>query len=508
MKVPIQFESTAAIQASLDIAPISKIVGRAIDSARSAQKNWAATPISARLKIFRRVRALIAEQAGSLAHAANAARHRPLAEILTAEVLPLAEACRFLEREAQKILRPEKLGSRGRPLWLGGVTSEILREPLGVVLVIGPGNYPLFLPCVQALQALAAGNAVVLKPGFGGSPAASAFAEIFAQAGLDNRLFQVLPEAAAAAGCAIQSGMAKVVLTGSATTGEAVLHQCAKNLTPATVELSGCDAVFVRADADLELVVRALAFGLRLNHSATCIAPRRVFVHRSRATELEGRLAQRFQAGSDVEISGFTSPHWFRLATEALAAGAHLVAGKVQPDGGLHTPIIFAGMNPAMRLAREDIFAPVLSLINVADDEEALAFAAQCPFALGATIFSRDETAAWALASRIRAGVVMINDSIVPTADPRLPFGGRGRSGFGVTRGAEGLLAMTAPKVITLRRGKARPHFDPPRRTDAELFMAYIQTAHARGWRNRWSGLKKLFHSLKLHLDSNQSNRV
>jgi acyl-CoA reductase-like NAD-dependent aldehyde dehydrogenase len=315
-----------------------------------------------------------------------------------------------------------------------------------------------------------------------------------------------LPEAAEAASCAIQNGVDKVVLTGSATTGETVLHQCAKNLTPATVELSGCDAVFVRADADLDLVARALAFGLRLNHSATCIAPRRVFVSRNRATELEGRLAQMFQVGNGIEFSGFTSPPWSQFAGEALADGAHLVAGNIRPDGSLQMPIIFAGMKPAMRLVQEDIFAPVLSLITVTDDEEALKFAAQCPYALGATIFSRDEFSARSLATRVRAGVVVVNDMIVPTADPRLPFGGRGRSGFGVTRGAEGLLEMTAPKVVSLRSGKSRRHFEPSQPGDAELFAAYIQAAHTSGWRNRLTAFKKLFYILKQR--STKINRV
>ncbi len=497
MKLPVHFETAAAaVQIALEVAPVSKMVERAVESARTAQKLWAETPVSVRRKILRFARSLMAEQAVSLAHAANAARQRPLAEILTAEVLPLAEACQFLERQVEKILRPKKLGSRGRPFWLGGVHSEIRREPHGVVLIIGPGNYPLFLACVQALQALAAGNAVLIKPGIGGALAAASFAKILVQAGVDPGLLQVLPEAAEAARHAIESGVDKVVLTGSAPTGEAVLQQCAKTLTPATVELSGCDAVFVRADADLDLVVRALAFGLRLNNSATCIAPRRVFVHRSRATELEGRLAKMF-TDDGGEISGLTNPRWFQLATEALTGGAHLLTGTVQPDGSLHTPIIFAGIKPSMRLVQEDIFAPVLSLITVADDDEALAFAAQCPFALGATIFSRDEFATRSLAPHVRAGVVIINDLIVPTADPRLPFGGRGRSGFGVTRGAEGLLEMTVPKVVTVHRGKSRRHFDESHPADAALFTAYIQAAHGCGWRNRFAALKRLLRSLK-----------
>jgi acyl-CoA reductase-like NAD-dependent aldehyde dehydrogenase len=506
MKLAVEFKNAEAAPVALAITPVLNVVRRRLGAARIAQKDWAATPLPVRRKIFRRVRSLIAGQALALAHAANAARQRPLAEILSAEVLPLAEACRFVERETQNILRPRKIGVRGRPLWLGGVHSEIHREPHGVVLVIGPGNYPLFLPGVQVLQALAAGNAVLVKPGHGGSAAASRLADILVQAGLPENLVQVLPEAVPAAASAIDLGVDKVFLTGSATTGQAVLGQCARTLTPATVELSGCDAVFVRADADLDLVVRALVFGLRLNHSATCIAPRRVFVPRSRATELEGRLAQAFQPGAGAEISGFTCPHWSDLVSEALTGGAHLVAGTVQPGGTLHMPIILAGMKPGLRLVQVDIFAPVLSLITVADDDEALALNAECPYALGATIFSRDEAAARTLAGRVRAGVVVINDLIVPTADPRLPFGGRGRSGFGLTRGAEGLLEMTVPKVLTVRRGQSRPHLDQARETDADLFTAYLQTAHSRGWRNRLAGLKNLFQSI--HQRSTKFNRL
>jgi acyl-CoA reductase-like NAD-dependent aldehyde dehydrogenase len=347
------------------------------------------------------------------------------------------------------------------------------------------------------LQALAAGNAILIKPGIGGTPVADAFARICSQAVLDENLIHVLPESPEAANGAIEAGVDKVILTGSAITGEAVLQACAKKLTPATVELSGCDAVFLRADADLDIVVRALAFGLRLNGSATCIAPRRVFVPRSLATELEGRLAQQFQNARESGFAVAVNPNLSLLATQALADGAHLVAGKISAEGRLHTPLIVAGVKPGMPLAQADIFSPVLSLITVASDDEALEFAAQCPYALGATIFSRDEAAARALTARVHAGVVLINDMIAPTADPRLPFGGRGRSGFGVTRGAEGLLEMTTPKVVTVRHGASRPHFDEPHAADAALFTAYIRATHTRGWRNRIAALRNLFSAVK-----------
>jgi delta 1-pyrroline-5-carboxylate dehydrogenase len=145
----------------------------------------------------------------------------------------------------------------------------------------------------------------------------------------------------------------------------------------------------------------------------------------------------------------------------------------------------------------EDLFLPILSLVPIADDADAVRAASECPYALGASIFSRDEAAARALADRIRAGTVTINDLIVPSADPRVPFGGFGRSGFGVTRGAEGLLEMTAPKVVAVRRSKFLPHFDAPKPGDAALFTAFLRLSHAATWSARWRAMGALFHAFK-----------
>jgi acyl-CoA reductase-like NAD-dependent aldehyde dehydrogenase len=464
-----------------------------LEQARVAQVAWRATPIAHRLSLLRELRSLLATHAGRLATLAAELRRRPVAEVLTSEVAPLLEACRFLERNTASILAPRKLGAKGRPLWLHGVQAEIHREPLGLVLVIGPSNYPLFLPGSQALQALAAGNAVVLKPAPGGGAVLTVFAEMVRHSGVDHRLVQVLPEPVEAVKTAIACGVDKVVLTGSAETGAAVLSQLAGHLTPAVVELSGCDAVFVREDADLDHVVRCLAFGLRLNQGATCIAPRRVLVHHSLATELEGRLATAFADATERRSWVQLKPAWQAMIQEALAAGAHLVSGTLDERGVCAPPLVLAGASPAMRLLQSDVFAPVMSLVVVSGDAEALDQDRRCPYALGATVFGRDLHAARRLAGAVRAGVVVVNDMIVPTADPRLPFGGLGRSGFGATRGAEGLLEMTAPKAIAVRHAGPMPHLDPAQPGDELFFQQFLLTAHARGWRDRWrAGLKLL----------------
>ncbi|HEY5908967.1 MAG TPA: aldehyde dehydrogenase family protein [Verrucomicrobiae bacterium] len=500
-----------------DDAYATACAARAMSAARSAQTRWAQRPVKQRLGFLRELRRLIVENARELAAASAIERSRPVVESLTAEVLPLAEACRFLERNAEKILGLRRLGRKQRPLWLAGVRSEILREPFGVVLIIGPGNYPLFLPGVQVLQALAAGNAVVLKPGVGGSAPARALLNLIVRAGFPAELVYLLPEAPEAARAAILAGPDKVLFTGSAATGQRILAQLAPQLIPATMELSGCDAVIVRADADLNLVTRALAFGLRLNDGATCISPKRVFVARSVATELEGRLSHRLNGDANrgwqvrtptapVQALGTLSAaeRLHPLLEEALAAGAHFIAGDIRGDGSIDLPVVLAGVSPRARLLREDVFAPVLAIVTVADDHEALLRANDCPFALAATVFTRDEIVGRALASSINAGVVTINDLILPTADPRLPFGGHKHSGFGVTRGAEGLLELTRPKVLTISRSRFRPAFDAPGAGDEALFEGYLNLTQGHGFKSRCRSLLSLLRTLFARAKSSQ----
>ena len=138
----------------------------------------------------------------------------------------------------------------------------------------------------------------------------------------------------------------------------------------------------------------------------------------------------------------------------------------------------------------------MLAFVTVSDDAEAIARANGCPYALGASIFSRDKDAARFVANSLNAGVVSINDLIIPTADARLPFSGRKRSGFGVTRGAEGLLELTTPKVVTVSRSKFRPVFEVPHPKDEAMFQAYLELTHGRGLIHRFRTLLALFKQL------------
>lgn len=408
---------------------------------RAAQERWALVPIRERLRVVRALRHLLAANADKLAAIAASVSNRPVEEKLVSEVLPLVETCCWLERNTRRVLTPRRHRWRGRPLWLTGTSFEVQRHPFGLVLVIGPRNYPLFLPAVHALHALAAGNAVLLKPAPGTLDVAAEFARLSRAAGLDPALLIVLPDTWEAGRQAIESGIDKVVFTGSSENGRKILLQLAATNTPAVMELSGRDPVIVLADADLDLVIRALKFGTGLNAGETCIAPHRLVV----------------------------------------------VETVLEP---LRQKLVSAGMADR-------------SIESVCDPEEAVRRVNDQEWALGASIFSRDLGQAQALAARIQTGFVLINDLIVPTADPRMPFGGLKASGFGSTRGPEGLLEMTYPHVVAVRQGRFHPHFEPTGPDDADFFTAYIRAIHGRF---RVGEFRELINALVAKLKNRKTN--
>lgn len=457
---------------------------------RPAQAAWAALPVTDRLQVLKRARHGMAEQADSFASAISADLARTSADTLVAELLPLLEACRFLERQAVKIFAPRRLGRRGLPFWLTGLSTEVQRVPYGKILVIGPANYPLFLPGVQTVQALAAGNAVVWKPGRGGKAVADLVSKVLHNAGLPRELLHITAESIEAGQSEIEAGPDKVFFTGSAEVGCALSRQLAASSTPCVMELSGCDAVVVLASADWKRVTKALAFGMRLNGSRTCMAPRRIFMvgaSPERREKFIGHLLTELDWIDGVRLTEETRRELSDLLQKTSEAGA-VVHGEVASE---QQPIVITNVSSSMQLARADLFAPVLMVMETADEAHMVDAIADCPYALTAAIFG-NEREARALAQKITAGTILVNDLIVPTADPRVPFGGRRQSGFGVTRGAEGLLEMTAVKVVAVRRGKSTKHFETTTKKHEGLFHGIILSSHAGTGRQRWQGLKQL----------------
>ena len=463
------------------------------EEARRVQLQWADTPIADRLRVLRRARHELARASDRLVDAICPELHRTRADSYAAEVLPLLAACRFLEDEAAKILKLRRLGRKGLPFWLAGIDSMIERSSLGMVLIIAPSNYPLFLAGVQALQALAAGNAVVWKPGRGGQPVAEAFRSALQQAGLPESLLRITDDSTDAAIAELEKRPDKIFFTGSSQAGRVVMRKAAEAAIPVVAELSGCDAVVVLESADKARVVDALEFGMRLNGSATCMAPRRLFLVGNGHEALIASLHDRFAAMDGVDIGPRTRTQLANLFESAELQGTVICGAPLAHD---LKPILMLNGRPDMAIARADIFAPILTVMHAAGVDDVLQADAVCPFGLTVAIFG-EERAALALGRRFKVGSVLVNDLIVPTADPRVPFGGRRGSGFGTTRGAEGLLEMTTAKVTSVRRGKSTRHYQATGSGHEELFRSVVAMSHSASLAKRFAGLQRMIAAAK-----------
>jgi acyl-CoA reductase-like NAD-dependent aldehyde dehydrogenase len=376
------------------------------------------------------------------------------------------------------------------------------RRPRGVVGIIGTWNYPLFLNGAQMVQALTGGNGVLWKPSEVAPTTATALLALFHRAGFPPDLVQMLEPTREAGSALTDAGVDFVVFTGSANVGHRVAAQLADRLIPATMELSGCDAQFVLDDADLNLAAKAAWFGATLNRGQTCLAVRRVFVDRALYMQFCDLLQillldsgpMRLALASQVEQAK-------RLVRKAVAAGARaLTAGDTDSDDPLvFMPTVIMDAAPDMDLCREASFAPLLAVLPFDRLDDALRMNELCPYGLGVSIFTRNAARAAELAPRLKAGMVTINDVIAPTAHPATPFGGRGNAGYGVTQGAEGLLDMTVPQVVSVCGGTYRPHYDMAlgqSPTQGDLLRGLLDATHAPSLGRRLAGWRRLLGAL------------
>jgi len=458
---------------------------RLVSASRAAGHDWNRRPLATRLEVIARFRARLAADADALAATIG---KRPALETLTGEVLPVLEACRFLERNAARILRRRRVTGRVGA-WLAGTRLELRREPFGTVLIIAPSNYAFMLPAIQALQAVTAGNSVLIKPAPGSAPVLERFTEWMAASGLPSGVLRIIDESIDASSPLLDGLVDKLIFTGSSETGRRVLRQAATHLVPATVELSGWDACIVLDSADMERTARAIAFGLTFNNGETCMAPRRILVSPRRGAELVRRLAGLLEKAAPASFGARAAQDARSLVADAIARGASLATGRVDTTE-VSGPILVTGVDESMPIFSTEIFGPIAVVTQVGDPAAAIAHADATPFGLGASIFG-DVAEARALAAELEAGVVMINDVVVGAAHPALTIAARKSSGFGATRGAEGLLGLTRPKTLVCNRSRRPLHLAPQSPGDRDLIAAWIHAAYGHGFLQRCRALRR-----------------
>jgi aldehyde dehydrogenase (NAD+) len=353
-----------------------------------------------------------------------------------------------------------------RPDGSGVVGNWVVRrEPYGVVAAITPYNFPFLENVMKLGPALAAGNAVVLKPSPYTPFSALLIAEAARRADLPPGVLNVVT-GDAAAGVAL-TGDPRVDLisfTGSDVVGAAILAAAAPRLTKVLLELGGKSALIVRADADLEIAARAGAAGVTTHAGQGCVLTTRHVVHEAVGAEYVERVAtllSRAVVGDPRDPATTTGPLIRRTARDrvegyvagALDRGATVISGAARPalparlDGAYYLPTVLGDVSNDWPVAREEIFGPVAVVIEVADDDEAIAVANDSPYGLAGHIVGRDTAAVFALAERLRAGSIDLNGGPGYT-NPAVPFGGMKRSGLGRENGPEGLDEYTQLKTI------------------------------------------------------------
>jgi aldehyde dehydrogenase (NAD+) len=471
--------------------------------ARTAQEAWVRLPVRERLRPVRAIRHMLATEYESLCDAVARDIGKSAEECIGGDILPFAEACRFLEKRANSILAPRRVSIGTRPSWMFGQVDTIHRRPRGVVGIIGTWNYPLYLNGVQIVQATTAGNAVIWKPSEVAPSSATALIKLVERAGYPKDLVLFMEATREGGPAMAEADVDHVIFTGHADTGRRLARRLGERLISSTLELSGLDAEFVLEDANVELAARAAWFGATMNRGQTCLAVRRVFVQRQNYPAFCEAMRNLATGATPVRTAlPAAADQANRLVREAVASGARVAwePSSASVESGTMIPTAVLDVKPEMGICREATFAPVLAVIPFNDTDDALAMEAQCSYALGASVFTGTRAKAENIASHLRTGSVAINDVIANTGHPGTPFGGRGISGWGVTQGPEGLLELTIPQVVSHKGGTLRPHYDmsidiSAGRTKAshgELMRGLLESGHAPTLGGKWKGLRRM----------------
>lgn len=435
-------------------------IAASVAKARGAQARWAATPLTARLRIVRRFQQLACEQKDAIAAVITREAGKPLAEAIATEVLVVLDAAKFLIDNAPGFLRPEPVPHASPVMKLK--RGLLCREPYGVVGIVSPWNYPFCLPSVQTLTALVTGNAVVLKPSEFTPFSSLELERLLREAGLDPDLLQVVTGEGPAGAALLQSPIDKLVFTGSVATGKRVAQAAAARLLPVVLELGGKDPMIVLEDADVNVASSAAVWGAFMNAGQTCLSVERCYVHESiydaflkSCVEKTAKLHLGPGADASTDVGPLIHERQLRIVQshveDAVARGARLLAGgKTLPLLGANffAPTILAGVDHSMTIMREETFGPVLPVRSFKTEDEAVALANDSEFGLAASVWTRDRKRGEALARRVDAGTVMVNDLIACFGISEAPHGGVKSSGIGRTHGRFGLEEMVWPKYV------------------------------------------------------------
>ena len=477
-------------------------VRHAVDRARVAQKAWQQTSIQQRLLMVKRFQILLTQRKQQIARTITSESGKPYAEAVVTEILVVLDAARFLLQETYGFLRQQVVphGNLAAKLKSG----RLIREPHGVIGIISPWNYPFSIPATETLAALATGNAVLLKPSELTPLSALEIASLLRDAGVPSDIFQLVLGDGETGAALVESGIDKLIFTGSVSTGKRIAQIAAARLLPVVLELGGKDPMIVCDDADVDVASSGAIWGAFVNAGQACLSVERCYVHRSIyqpfvAACVAKTRQLRVGNGMEPEIEVGPLINQRQLQTveqqveDARARGASIKTGGqrlVSLGPNFYAPTVVADVDHEMRIMREETFGPVLSIMPFDSDQEAVHLANDSEYGLAASVWTRDRARGEHIARQIKAGTVLVNDAVSGYGISEAPHGGVKASGIGRTHGWQGLEEMVRIKYLDsdrLARIK-KPwwyRYGPAMSSAAE---AFLQFQFARGIMPRLKG--------------------
>lgn len=452
---PITLEKTGEL-----ICASGKEVDDAVHKARIAQPAWAALSFKERGHFLNRMSKIVLEQKNEIMDLVISETGKARTDAFAMEIFSSVDALQYYAKNAQKFLKPQKRKVHG----LVGMVkrAELIYQPLGVIGIITPWNGPFVLALVQGCQALIAGNTVVVK-GSEVTPNSTKLVEtLFKKAGLPNNVFQVLMGDGQTGADLVNAAVDKISFTGSVKTGKRIGAICGERLLPFTLELGGKDAMIVCEDANLERAAEGAVIGSCMNSGHYCCGVERIYVVApiyKRFVELVEKrvktLRQGTELGYDEDVGAI---FWDKQVDiiedhmkDAVKLGAKVRVGGKRNDkqkGLYFLPTLITDVTHDMKIMRDETFGPIVAIMKVRDENEAIKLANDSDYGLSGTVWCANDKHARSIATRMQTGNVCINDMTVTYGIPVTPFGGVKDSGLGMVNGSVGLRGYCQLKPI------------------------------------------------------------
>jgi acyl-CoA reductase-like NAD-dependent aldehyde dehydrogenase len=486
--------------AALPIAAAGDVAAT-VANARAAQALWEKQTFYERAKILRRYRDRLIDHQEKIADIVTAETGKPRAEVYGNELFYLYDGIGFWAKNAGKYLAPEKI----RPHLLKAKSVVSTYSPLGVVGIISPWNFPLVLTIGEAVPALMAGNAVIIKPSELTPMTALFGAELAEQAGFPEKLLQVVV-GYGETGAALIDHADMISFTGSVETGKKVALRAAERLIPVALELGGKDPLIVLKDADLERAANACVWGALMNSGQVCTSIERVYVEAPVYDKFVERIVEKVRAlrqgksADEVEMGSMSSKEQLgkveAQVADAIKKGAKILCGgRRNPNfsGLYYEPTVLVDVDHGMDVMTEETFGPVIPIMRIKDADEAVRMANDSRYGLDGSVFTRDKDSGRRIAERIQAGSVCVNDSLVNFVIPNAPMGGIKESGLGRRHGAEGIRKFCRQKtIVTDRLGlKNELNWFPLTKRKTDMLRRIFRLFYRSGWKNKLARAKR-----------------